>query len=1147
MKIAFLTLGAMLLACSYFSQRSIHQEQLEYYNSLGNSDATYYEKTVSAAPKPSRPKASCNLDQVVYGWHPYWVGSAYQNYDFDLLSHFSFFSYEVNASTGNANSTHGWATSSAVDAALASGTKVTLCVTLFSGHNTFFGSSTAQQTLITNLINLVSSRGAHGVQIDFEGLPNAHKTNFANWMVSLSTQMKAAIPGAEISTVLYAVDWNDVFDFSIMNAHVDHYIVMGYAYYYQGSSNTGPCDPLYHFGSSYNYTLSRTTSYYIDKGCPRDKLVMGLPYYGYEWPTSSTTVPSPTTGSGSARTYAVVKNNSSGNYSLANHQWDADSYTDIYVFNSGGTKQTFIALDSAIEKRFDHIRKSGIAGMGIWALGYDDGYNEIWNLIDNYMTECYSDPCSGTIHDFGGPTKDYYDDEDYTWTVSPDGATSLDINFSMFDVEANYDYLYIYDGNSTSAAQIAGSPFTGTSSPGSFTTSTGAVTFRFTSDGATNTPGFLATYSCNQDNTPPTTSINSPSSWQTADFNTGFTDDDGTNGTGIKTSFWNVSDDNGSEFRSNETHGFLNDNFIGLHSDWTSNSGTWNVTSGELNQTDEANSNTNFSIDLTQDAANSYLYHWTGQINGSGSNRRAGLHFFCDDASLSNRGNSYLVYWRTDNDKCQIYKVTNDAISIMTDDPITVDANITYDFKIYFNQSTGEIKAFLDNQIVSSWTDSSPHNAGNSISLRSGNANYIVDDLAVYRSRGNNEIVTLGTSSDMIRYQNQNPTSPSASIKSVCLDNANNFSSISSDLVDVDWTAPETGSSEINDGLSTDIDTFYVNTEISANWSGIFDSHSGIASYQYSVGTSPGLTDIIPLTSNGTATSFTESGLSLNYGIDYFINVMAVNNAGLQSATVSSNGQHLKLPVQTPNAGFAPSSNVLCAGDSIQLINSSTNATGFVWTINSGSATLSSNTDSNPYLIVSNSGQVNITLDATGPGGTDSDNQSINFSIVSAPVASMVPSSSTVNLPLATVTFTNTSTNANSYFWDFGDGATSTDINPFHNYNAVGNYTVTLIAENGICNADTTSINIEVQAPVGIEDEDAVDIRIYPNPFNAVLNVTGLGNIFNYSIRDISGRLIKSGSSNGTIQLNEALSAGSYFISLTGIDGIRLERKLIKN
>ncbi len=474
---------------------SIHEVQLNEYNSTGITEAEYYEEQ----PTELVPfeKASCDLTKIVYGWHPYWVGSAYQNYQWDLLSHMSFFSYEVNAADGEPNSTHGWATSAAVDAALASGnTKVTLCVTLFSGHTAFFGSPTAQQTLIDNLIDLVDSRGAHGVNIDFEGIPGALATDFANFMVDLCTQMHAAIPGSEVSTVLYAVDWNDVFDFSIMEPHVDHYIIMGYAYYYSGSSTAGPTDPLYHFGSSYNYTLSRTITDYLYAGCPKEKLVMGLPSYGYEWETAGLTVPSATVGGGTARTYAFVKNNTSGNYSAGNHIWETDSYTDVYAFNNGANRQCLISLDDGWRKRLEHINRTGIAGIGIWALGYDNGYTGLWDAMNDYLTTCYEDSCSGTIHDFGGPTRNYYNREDYTWTIAPPNSTAIDVDFSMFNVELDYDYLYIYDGATTASPQIAGSPFTGTAGPGSFSSSTGALTFRFTSDGATVTPGFLATYSC---------------------------------------------------------------------------------------------------------------------------------------------------------------------------------------------------------------------------------------------------------------------------------------------------------------------------------------------------------------------------------------------------------------------------------------------------------------------------------------------------------------------------------------------------------------------------------------------------------------------------------------------------------------------------
>ena len=46
------------------------------------------------------------------------------------------------------------------------------------------------------------------------------------------------------------------------------------------------------------------------------------------------------------------------------------------------------------------------------------------------------------------------------------------------------------------------------------------------------------------------------------------------------------------------------------------------------------------------------------------------------------------------------------------------------------------------------------------------------------------------------------------------------------------------------------------------------------------------------------------------------------------------------------------------------------------------------------------------------------------------------------------VTFTNASTDADTYAWDFGDNSTSTDMNPTHTYKASGTYTVKLVASN---------------------------------------------------------------------------------------------------
>jgi spore germination protein YaaH/PKD repeat protein len=1122
-------------------QYSVMKEELEYYNSLGNADATYYEQNTVAAPKPPSEKSTCDLNKVVYGWHPYWMGNAYQNYDWDLLSHMSFFSYEVDAATGNAISTHGWSTSAAVTAAIASGnTKVTLCVTLFSNHNTFFASSTAQQTLITNLINLIQSRGAHGVNIDFEGLPSGQKTNFANFMVNLSNQMHAAIPGSDVSTVLYAVDWSNVFDFTIMNNVVDKFIIMGYDYYWSGSTNTGPNDPLYHFSTTYNYNLARSITYYLGQGCPKNKLILGLPYYGREWPTSSTTVPSATTGSGVSRTYAVVKNNTSGNYSTANHQYDNDSYSDIYVFNSGGTKQCFITLEDGFRKRLEHINNTGIGGMGIWALGYDDGYNELWDAMNDYMTDCYVTPCAGSIHDFGGPTKNYYDKENYTWTIAPTGANSLNFTFTQFDVEANYDYLYIYDGPTTASPQIAGSPFTGTSSPGSFTSSSGAVTFHFTSDNATTRPGFFANYTCDIDNVAPTATVSVPAGWKTTNFTSTFTDVDNSGGSGVDKKLYQVLDFDGSDWRANANNGFFSDNFdqTAIHPDWTSMVGTWNLTNNVLIQTDQVNSNTNIYASLNQNAHNQWLHNFAMRINGTGSNRRAGYHFMCSDGSLPNRGNSYFVWFRADNDKIQIYKVVNDVFTLEADIPYAINTNQWYDVNITYDKTSGEIDVWLDNVFAATWTDATPYIVGNAISFRSGECTLEANNLKVYHNRTSSALVTVGSPTGDIRFQNTNPTTPSGRVKSLSIDVAKNISTIAFVDVNVDWTVPTTPTTP-NDGLSADIDVFNTTTQLSGNWMASTDPHSGVALYEYAVGTSPLATNTINWTTNGINTSFTATGLTLTYNTTYYVSVRATNGAGLVSTAVSSDGALLEEPTQVPVAGFSANNTTICEGDSIQLINTSTSATSFVWSSTTG--TLSQPTAINPYIVFAQSGTHSVTLIANGPGGTNQLTQNITVTVNPGPTALFVPDNDTVTLPNAIVGFTNNSSLATSYLWNFGDGNTSTDQNPWNSYDAAGNYEVELIAMSAGCANDTLAITITVNAAVGITTNETVELSIWPIPFTNELTLVGLNQLPSKSlhvmITDVSGRLVYQVKVDNpqdvyVVEALGILSKGSYLLQV---------------
>ncbi len=115
-------------------------------------------------------------------------------------------------------------------------------------------------------------------------------------------------------------------------------------------------------------------------------------------------------------------------------------------------------------------------------------------LISNSSTVT---TCSGFFYDSGGQTGDYANSENYTKTfVAATPGSALQFTFTEFNTEANYDYLYVYDGGSTSAPQITGSPFNGTTLPPVITANGDSITFKFTSDGSTVRAGWNASLTC---------------------------------------------------------------------------------------------------------------------------------------------------------------------------------------------------------------------------------------------------------------------------------------------------------------------------------------------------------------------------------------------------------------------------------------------------------------------------------------------------------------------------------------------------------------------------------------------------------------------------------------------------------------------------
>ena len=519
----------------------------------------------------------------------------------------------------------------------------------------------------------------------------------------------------------------------------------------------------------------------------------------------------------------------------------------------------------------------------------DPGINWNWPkyylLINNNYTPTVITNASGNLYDSGGSNGNYGNDERKVWVIQPSNAASVQLTFSAFNTQTGKDKVWIYDGNSTNAPLIGS--YSGTTLPPVIQSTGSALTLEFRSDCGTTQSGWAASYISSAqltDVTPPVCTVSLPLAWHTQDFTAGLVSTDP--GSGVAHSFYNVSSrSNATNPKySNKSYGFFREEFSGTAFQWTNQTGSFQIGNGIFSMNDASQNNSNTYAQLTQNQQQTYLYTWRQRITSTNANQRAGMHFFCSDPTLANRGNSYFVFFREETDKVQIYEVNNDVFTLQYEAPVTLVPNQWYNIKVIYSYSSGNIIVYTNDNLVATWHDNTPLAQGNSISLRSGACTVDFDNIFVYQAHTNQELVSVGPNKEIEHQSDQQQ--PSGVIRVIAMDSSSNWSIASEQTVQVDWTAPVF--TTCNDGPSNDIDSFYTSA-LKTNWSSN-DPHSGVSNYELSLGTSVGNTSVLNWMNMSTSTSYTYNLTSPINGTIYFGNVKSTNPAGL-TGTQSTDGQ----------------------------------------------------------------------------------------------------------------------------------------------------------------------------------------------------------------------------------------------------------------
>jgi spore germination protein YaaH len=355
----------------------------------------------AAADPGINPRANVPslLSHQVYGYLPYWrltSGTASQ-LNYNLVSTIAFFGLGIKA-TGDVDmawrGTQAYLSSdgtAVTNAAHAKGVRVVPTFQLFDSGSlakmtAFLGSAAAQDRFVGQALDLMARRSADGANFDFEPMPASLTPQYLAFLAKFNAAMDARFHGATLVVATSAGAPSSLITGLV--PIVDAMFVMTYNYRWTGSTVTGAIAPLDHASRNVTIHMTRFAAY-----APKDKLIMGVPWYGYDWPVTSS-VPNATVQSNKTKYGAVTSvTYASARSFLAAHpevtrQYDALEGSAFYSYwdtGHGTWRQVYFEDERSAAAKYDYAIASGFAGVGIWTLGNDGAYPEMSNALDVFF------------------------------------------------------------------------------------------------------------------------------------------------------------------------------------------------------------------------------------------------------------------------------------------------------------------------------------------------------------------------------------------------------------------------------------------------------------------------------------------------------------------------------------------------------------------------------------------------------------------------------------------------------------------------------------------------------------------------------------------------------------------------------------------
>ena len=348
-------------------------------------------------------------EKVVYGFLPYWTLNKADYIQLDKLTDVAYFALSINAdgsirkigNDGNLDPGYNnWKNNETLDNFIerAKEANVQVALTIISHEpdvsDSFLDCKKCWTKLYEELDTELKEKGLRAINVDFEYPEYTEKEKalqYSEFIAYLNTELdKSNHNGVQVvvSTFADAVRKPRITDIPTLSKAADGLFIMAYDFHYTGSERAGPVAPVNGSGKTYAYDINTMIVDYMRVMSP-SKLILGVPYYGYNWVVDSPSqyaarIPGDDyVGYSQSQTYEnIMETILDLNPKIL---WDKHALAPYFSYispASGVNRQVFFENQESLKIKYELVHKYGLKGVGIWALGYDGGYQELWNALE---------------------------------------------------------------------------------------------------------------------------------------------------------------------------------------------------------------------------------------------------------------------------------------------------------------------------------------------------------------------------------------------------------------------------------------------------------------------------------------------------------------------------------------------------------------------------------------------------------------------------------------------------------------------------------------------------------------------------------------------------------------------------------------------